>query len=238
MNELDLETLPPGTGVLVVVAHPDDAEFMCGGTVARWCAGGAIVNYVLGTRGDKGTGDPEMTPERLSTIREAEQLEAARTLGVREVVFLGLPDGELEDTPALRKEIVRQIRRFRPEIVITSDPLRRYQQHRDHRIIGQVTLDAVFPYARDRLHFPELYRDEGLEPHKVGTVLIPGAEHADLWVDIRDSFERKLAALRCHVTQVGAGEGLEQRLRQMAAAIGEGQGLALAEAFKRIEYRR
>lgn len=224
--------------MLVVVAHPDDAEFMCGGTVAKWAAEGAIVNYVLGTRGDKGSADPEMSPEHLSVIREAEQLEAAHTLGVREVVFLGLPDGELEDTPALRKEIVRQIRRFRPDIVITSDPLRRYQQHRDHRIMGQVTLDAVFPYARDRLHFPDLYRDEGLDPHKVHRVLIPGAENADLWVDISDSFEKKLAALRRHVTQVGDGQDLEPRLRAMATAIGEAQGLALAESFKLIEYRR
>jgi LmbE family N-acetylglucosaminyl deacetylase len=238
MDSKAVSSFDPGRSVLVVVAHPDDAEFACGGAVALWTEQGVTVNYVLATRGDKGTNDPNMLPERLATIREAEQREAARTLGVSEVVFFGLPDGELEDTPALRKAVVREIRRFRPDTVITSDPLRRYQQHRDHRIIGQVTLDAVFPYARDYHHFPDLYREEGLEPHKVLQVLIPNADDADVWIDISSVIDRKIAALRCHATQVGDDEALAERIRQMAARIGAASGLAFAEAFRRIEYRR
>ena len=140
--------------VLVVIPHPDDAEGWCGGTVAKWAKGGSEVYYVLCTDGGKGTSDPAMTSERIAAIREKEQLAAAATLGVKDVVLLRHPDGELEDTREFRKEIVRAIRRFRPDVILCPDPYRRNSSwHRDHRITGQVTADAAFPYARDYLNF-------------------------------------------------------------------------------------
>ena len=135
--------------VMVVVPHPDDAEFGVAGTVARWISEGKDVIYVLCTNGDKGTSDPNMKPDELARIREQEQLAAAKLLGVREVIFLHHPDQSLDDTDEFRKEIVRLIRMYQPETVVTTDPYRRYIWHRDHRITGQVTLDAIFPYARD-----------------------------------------------------------------------------------------
>ena len=161
--------------ILVVAAHPDDAEFGVSGTVARWVGEGKQVVYVVCTSGGKGTADRTMNPERLAEIREREQEAAARVLGVREVVFLRLPDQGLEDTADFRKMIVRTIRTYRPETVVTSDPYRRYIWHRDHRVVGQVTLDAVYPFARDHLAYPDLLK-EGLEPHKVREMLFFGSE--------------------------------------------------------------
>ena len=152
--------------VMVVTPHPDDAEFGVAGTVARWTRDGKQVIYVVCTSGDKGTSDRNLKPEQVAEIREKEQRAAAQTLGVRDVIFLRYPDQGLEDTPQFRGKIVRNIRLYRPKIVVTSDSYRRYIWHRDHRIAGQVTLDAVFPYARDYLAYPDLLK-EGLEPHKV-----------------------------------------------------------------------
>ncbi|MCU0604457.1 MAG: PIG-L family deacetylase, partial [Desulfobacterales bacterium] len=161
--------------VLVIAAHPDDAEFGAAGTVAKWIREGRRAAYLVCTSGEKGTTDPSLTPEALIGIREAEQRAAARVLGVHEVVFLRQPDQGLEDTAEFRKSIARMIRSFRPDIVMTSDPYRRYIWHRDHRIIGQVVLDAVFPYARDRLAYPDLLA-EGLMPHKVREIYFWGTE--------------------------------------------------------------
>ena len=145
--------------ILVVTAHPDDAEFGVAGTVARWTQEGKQVAYVVCTNGDKGTSDRSLKPKQLAAIRKREQEAAAKVLGVREVRFLGYPDQELEDTSEFRKQIVRMIRIYRPRIVVTSDPYRRYLWHRDHRIAGQVTLDAVFPYSRDHLAYPDLLEE-------------------------------------------------------------------------------
>ena len=145
--------------ILVVVAHPDDAEFGCGGSVAHWVADGREVFYCVITNGNRGSDDPAMTPERLAAIREDEQRAAARALGVTDVLFLGYPDGELEDTREARRDVVRAIRRFRPDRVVNQNPfpsLNPYAGHRDHRHAGRLALDAVYPYARDRLHFAEL----------------------------------------------------------------------------------
>ncbi len=226
--------------VLVVVAHPDDAEFGAGGTIARWVREGREVFLAVVTNGDKGSADPEMTPERLMRIREEEQREAARILGIKEVVFLGYPDGFLEDTPALRRDIVRLIRRFRPEVVVTHNPgpgLHRFIQHRDHRITGSVTLDAVYPLARNRLTFPELLK-EGLEPHRVDEVYLTGSDEPDTWVDISETIDVKIAALKCHRTQIGNPDELDRRVREAARQVGEPQGMPLAEAFRRIRLRR
>ena len=220
---------------MVITAHADDAEYGIAGTVAKWTREGKEVIYVVCTNGNKGSDDTEMKPERLAGIREQEQLAAAKLLGVNEVIFLRHEDQSLEDTPEFRKELVRLIRTHRPEIVATSDPYRRYIWHRDHRITGQVVLDAVFPYARDRWAYPDL-TEQGLEPHKVKEVLLWGAEEPNYFSDITDIFEIKMAALRCHHSQVGHfPRQWYDMLRQRYEKFAEGKGFKLAEAFYRAE---
>ena len=225
--------------VLVVTPHPDDAEYGVAGTVARWTNEGRTVVYVVCTNGDKGTSDREVKPENLIKIREKEQIAAANLLGVKEVIFLGYPDQGLEETPRFRKDIVKQIRRFRPETVVTADPYRRYIWHRDHRITGRVTLDAVFPYARDHLSYPDLL-EEGLEPHKVKEVLLWASENINHRLDITDTFPLKLNALREHKSQVGhiPRQELEGYLRGRAIQLSEGESFQLAEGFHREEITR
>ena len=222
--------------VMVITPHPDDAEYGVAGTVARWISYGKEVVYVVCTNGNKGTSDPRIKPEELVRIREQEQMAAARSLGVREVIFLNHPDQGLEDTPEFRKELVRLIRIYRPETVVTADPHRRYVWHRDHRITGQVTLDAVFPYARDHLSYPDLIK-EGLQPHKVREILFWASEDVNYRSDITATFHLKVAALRCHKSQVGhiPPEELEERLRQRHEAMAEGEDFQLGEAFHRVE---
>lgn len=221
--------------VMIVTPHPDDAEYGVAGTVARWTKEGRSVVYVVCTNGDKGSSDPLMKPEDLVAIREAEQRAAAEVLGVREVLFLRHSDQQLEDTPEFRKQIVRLIRLYRPQIVVTADPYRRYVWHRDHRVAGQVTLDAVFPCARDHLAYPD-FLEQNLLPHKVKEVLFWGAEDLNYRSDITDTFDLKLAALRRHKSQMRAHgvrkvEGwVRKRCREMAA----GEDFALAEAFHHV----
>lgn len=226
---------------LVVIPHPDDGEGWSGGTVAKWVKDGTQVYYVLCTDGGKGSNDPDMTSERLAAIREKEQLEAASALGVKDVVLLRYPDGELEDTPEFRKEIVRAIRRFRPDLILCPDPYRiRSSWHRDHRLTGQVTVDAAFPYARDHLHFQELFVEEGLTTHKTGTILFWAPDVADTWIDIAETIDMKVKALECHNSQMSkrpgydAGESVRERAKQAA----EGSEFQYAEAFRKIEFRR
>lgn len=222
--------------VLVITPHPDDAEFGVSGTVARWTREGKEVVYVVCTNGDKGSGDVTITPEELASIREQEQLDAAKLLGVMEVVFLRYPDQALEDTPEFRKEIVRQIRKYRPETVVTGNPHRRYLWHRDHRIAGQVVLDAVFPYARDYHAYPDLI-EEGLLPHKVREVLLWASDDFNYRSDITDTFDIKIKALGCHKSQIGNDfpPEMEKRLRKRAEDCAAGEGVKLAEAFRRVE---
>ncbi|MDP6396075.1 MAG: PIG-L deacetylase family protein [Desulfobacterales bacterium] len=222
--------------VMVVTPHPDDAEYGVSGTVARWTREGKQVMYVVCTKGDKGTSDVKMKPEKLAEIREKEQLAAAKILGVCKVVFLRLPDQGLEDTPEFRKQIVRLIRMYRPEIIVTADPYRRYIWHRDHRITGQVCIDAVFPYARDHLAYPDLL-EEGLKPHKVKEMLFWAAEDINCRFDITGTYDLKTAALLCHKSQMKeldisrAKKWLKQRSEEMA----EGENFQLAEGFHRAE---
>jgi LmbE family N-acetylglucosaminyl deacetylase len=222
--------------VMVVTPHPDDAEYGVAGTVVRWVSQGKEVVYVVCTNGDKGTSDASVKPEELAKTREEEQIAAANLLGVREVTFLRHPDQGLEDTREFRKEIVRLIRLYQPETVVTADPYRRYIWHRDHRITGQVTLDAIFPYARDHFSYPDLIK-EGLSPHKVKEVLLWGTEDVNHRSDISETFQVKLTALRCHKSQVGhiAPEELEKRLRERHGSLAEGENFLLAEAFHRVE---
>lgn len=226
---------PVPSRILVVTAHPDDADFGFSGSVAKWIAAGAEVVYVLATSGDKGSPNPDDIPAQVAATREQEQLNAARVLGLKEVVFLRQPDGGVEDTPALRGLVVREIRRFKPQRVVTMDPFRRPHTHRDHRTIAQVTMDAVFPYARDHLHYPE-HIAEGFPPHIVEEVLLHGSADADFIEDVTDFWETKLAAGREHVSQIRDIEGFELRRRQEAERLrSEGDG-RLYERFKRISY--
>ena len=222
--------------VLVVTPHPDDAEGASGGTIAQWTDEGYRVVYVVTTNGDKGSRDLEMTSERLSRIREQEQREAAKILGVKELIFLGHPDGFLEDTPAFREELTRIVRKYRPEKVLTCDPYRRYILHRDHRITGMVVLDVVFPSARDHLYHSE-HLAEGLLPHKVHQVYLWRSDEPNTFMDISTTFDRKLAALTCHKTQLGHLEqsSFVERYREQAAATGEPHNIPLAEAFHLVQ---
>jgi LmbE family N-acetylglucosaminyl deacetylase len=222
--------------IMVVTPHPDDAEYGVAGTVARWTKEGKRVIYVVCTNGDKGSSDPNMQPETLTEIRRQEQQAAADILGVSEVIFLGLADQGLEDTPQFRKQIVRLIRQYRPQIIVTADPYRRYIWHRDHRIVGQVVLDAVFPYARDHLAYPDLI-DEGLQPHKVREMLFWASEDINFRSDITETFDLKVAALRCHDSQMQALEvpNPEGWLRQRCKDIAKDEDFELGEAFHRIE---
>jgi len=223
--------------VMVVTPHPDDAEFGVAGTVVHWVAEGKAVIYVVCTNGDKGTSDINMKPEQLACIREEEQLAAAKLLGVREVIFLRHPDQSLEDTPEFRKEIVRLIRLYQPETVVTADPYRRYLWHRDHRITSQVTLDAIFPYARDLYAYPDLL-EEGIMPHKVKEVLLWGSEDSNYRSNITDTFDIKMAALRCHHSQIDSAPEIDVWLKERARAMAEGEDYELAEAFHRLEIYR
>ena len=226
--------------VLVVTPHPDDAEFWCGGTIAKWIADGATVRIVLCTDGGKGTTDPNISSVDLSKMREKEQADAAESLGVQELVLLHHPDGSLEDNDQFRKELVRQIRQARPDVVLCPEPYRKnLAWHRDHRITGQVTSDAVFPCARDHLHFEELWRDEGLEPHRTGTVLFWGTELADTIVDISGTVDAKMRAVSAFKSQLNGwnDQQVEDFVKEHARdAVGD-SGLEFAESFRKITFR-
>jgi LmbE family N-acetylglucosaminyl deacetylase len=229
--------------VLVVLAHPDDPEFFCGGTVARWASAGRTIAYCLLTRGDKGADDDAIPSDQIARMREAEQRAAASVLGVQEVFFLSHPDGYLEPSLDLRRDIVRVIRRVRPDIVITCDPTNffpsnRHINHADHRAAGEATLDAVYPAARSALYFPELYAEEGLEPHKVHDVYVAGAQHPNIKVDITEHFDQKLRALQEHHSQIGDFEALAARLREsMLDPESSPDDPRWIESFRRIEIR-
>lgn len=224
---------------MVVVAHPDDAEFMCAGTVAKWAAAGAEVTYVVITKGDKGSDDPKMTPSRLAEIREAEQRDAGAMLGVKHFEFMGYADGYLQPTLDLRRDIARLIRRYRPEAVITFDPTNRffgdsYVNHPDHRAAGDACIDAVFPSARDRLTFPELLAD-GLEPHKVKQLFLASAVESNVLVDITATIDLKLAAILAHPSQfTEQAVGFIKDMAKWSAAGAE--GVEYAETYRRIVF--
>ena len=225
-----------GGRAMVVVAHADDAEWGCSGTVARWCAQGWEVVYVLCTDGSKGTEDPELTGEELVKIRQREQLDASKVLGLHKVVFLGYEDAMLQPSIELRRDIAREIRRYRPDILVCLSPQRHldgdgYVGHPDHLASGEAALSAVFPSARDRLTFPELL-EEGLEPHKVAEVWIMDQDNADQYVDVTDYIDTAIAALQAHASQVG--EDVAKHMRNWRSRTGEKVGFAYAEAFKRF----
>jgi len=221
--------------VMVITAHPDDSEFGAGGTVARQVKEGREVTYVIVTNGNKGSGDRTMTSERLVGVRQSEQRNAARVLGVERVEFLGYEDGEVEDTRDLRRDVTRQIRKWRPDLVITMQPMRTknlYASHRDHRTTASVVLDCVYPLARDHLSFPELMPE--YEPHKVREVYLMQWDKPDLVVDISEVMDLKIKALACHQSQFQNFSDVEARVREWAAGVGKRKRYAFAEAFDHI----
>ncbi len=228
--------------VLAIYAHPDDPEFFSGGVLAKWAAEGKHISYVLATSGDKGSDDPEMTAERLIAMREAEQRAAAACMGSESVIFLRYPDGELEHTLRLRRDLTRLIRQLRPDIVVTNDPQTVWTRagginHPDHRAIGEAALAAIYPSARDRHTFVELWRDEGLEPHKVRRVYLTGTLDPNLKVDITAYLERKIEAISQHRSQVKDFEALAKRLRESNDADFESDPPIYTESYRVLSLR-
>jgi LmbE family N-acetylglucosaminyl deacetylase len=229
---------------MVVFAHPDDAEIGSGGVVARWIEAGCEVAYVLCTNGDAGTAERSLTPAQLATKRAEEQRAAADAMGVKHLVMLGYPDGFLEDTRAFLGDVVRAIRQYRPHTVFVHDPYRiKHFQHRDHRKAGLTTTDAVYPFARDHLHFPEHITGEGLAPHKVRELWYWGADEPNTIVDVTASIERQIAALVRHESQlpgfnVADGESIATRVRHGAAEAARGHGFQYGAVFRRMIARR
>ena len=225
---------------MVVVAHADDAEYGCSATVAKWCAEGWDVVYVICTDGSKGSNDREMTQERLSAIRREEQANAGKVLGLADVAFLDHEDSMLQPTLELRRDIAREIRRHRPDVLICPYPVRSLQGpggHPDHLAAGEAALAAVFPTARDHMTFPELL-EEGLEPHKVAEVWIMSHPEPDHWVDVTDHVETAARALAAHASQVGGPiEETIEMMRRGRRRRAIGTGLQYAEGFRRVVYR-
>jgi LmbE family N-acetylglucosaminyl deacetylase len=222
---------------MVVMAHPDDVEFSCAGTIARWVRGGCRAAYVLLTSGDVGIATDGMTREQAREIREAEQRAAAEVVGVREVIFLREPDGMLQPTLELRKKVVREIRRFRPEVVICGDPTvlwagENYINHPDHRAAGTVAIDAIFPAAGQPNLFEELAA-EGLTAHKVRKVYVNSWEGAEAFVAIDETIDLKIAALRAHASQMRDWDP-EPRVKEWAAARAKGKEMQYAESYRII----
>jgi LmbE family N-acetylglucosaminyl deacetylase len=239
-----MESFETPARAMLVIPHPDDGESGCAGTIAKWVKEGCKVLYVVSTNGDKGSSDPEMTSERLAAIREEEQRKAAAVLGIDDIVFLGYGDGELEDTKEYRGQIVHEIRRFQPDVILAMDPYRlQFHSHRDHRISGQVALDACYPFARDGLHYPE-HLSEGLETYKVGDVLLWGTENPDIAVDIAGTIDVKLNALAAHESQLSSDmeriSGFVKRRARDAAerASTHTHTYEYCEVFRHISFRR
>lgn len=220
---------------LVIVAHPDDIEFSCAGTLARWARLGARIGYVLCTSGEVGIAEAGMSKARAAEIREAEQRAAAEIVGAQEVIFLREPDGLLQPTLELRKKLVREIRRFRPEVVVCGDPTvvwagENYINHPDHRAAATAALDAAFPAAGQPLLFEELAQ-EGIYAHKPRKIYVTGWHQTDLFVNITDTIEIKIAALKAHKSQMKDWDPAP-RIKEWAAARARGKEMLYAESFR------
>ena len=236
------DALPTPERVLVVAAHPDDIEFGAAGTVARWVREGATVRYLVATRGDKGTDDADADVAALARLRTEEQEAAAREIGVAGVDFLDEPDGQVEASLALRERITYAIRAFRPEVVMTHDPTvlfvnNEWVNHPDHRAVGQATVDAVFPTARDPLNFRQ-HLDEGLGPWKVAELFLWSTNEANQIVDIGETIDRKIAALARHASQFRAFDDVARWTRRRSEELGERAGYRAAEGFRRVVLAR
>jgi LmbE family N-acetylglucosaminyl deacetylase len=229
---------------LVVFAHPDDAEFLCGGTVALWARDGTEVAYVCATDGSAGWNGPDLERQEIADIRQREMRAAADVLGVSAVRFLGYVDGSLEVGLGLRRDVTREVRRHRPDVIVTFDPSRlwfgrSYVQHPDHRAIGQAVLDVVACDAPTRPQFPELL-EEGMEPFEVPALwLATEPREADRLVDIGETIDLKVKALRAHASQLeNMGEDdIDARMRKWASEVGKGTDIEYAEAFRSFDLR-
>lgn len=229
--------------VLGIAAHPDDLDFYAGGAMAAFAKQGADVYYLILTDGDKGSDDRSATPESLRDIRREEQRNAAKILGLEDVFFLGYPDGMLENTHAVKREVVKVIRQVKPDVVVTFDPSVLYVaqsgliNHPDHRAAGQITLDAVYPLARDHMSFPELL-EQGYEPHNTETVLLIDLDpHRPTFaIDITDTLALKFEALGAHASQFSL-QKMKTEMNQLAAEVGRPHGYTYAEPFIRVDIR-
>jgi LmbE family N-acetylglucosaminyl deacetylase len=225
--------------VLAVYAHPDDPEISAGGTLATWAASGAEVHALVTTRGDKGTSDPDVDTDALVRLREEETAAAARVMGLASAAHLEFADGELPDDLDLRRELVRVVRRLRPDVVLCPDPTAvffgdGYINHRDHRVTGWATIDAISPASGNPHYFREL-RDEGLEVHQPRAVYLSGTLEPNVWIDIGDALDQKIEALFCHASQLEeTGDWFREFLRESAEAAGRAAGIKYAEGFRRI----
>lgn len=231
--------------ILAVGAHPDDIDIGCSGTVAKYIEEGNKIYYLILTDGSKGSEDPKISNKELSKIRKTEQQKAADLLGVQKVFFLDFIDGELQNTPALRKEIVKIIRQLKPDLVICWDPTfyydenRMFVNHPDHRAAGETTMDCVYPFARNARTFPELLK-QGLEPHIVEELLLFNFGKANYFVDISKTINKKIAALSCHKSQFQDIEKFVLRIKEMSKMLGQKTkpNVKYAEGFVRITLRR
>ena len=229
---------------MVVVAHADDAEYGCSGTVAKLCSEGWEIVYVMCTDGSKGSSDRGLTRDKLVRLRRQEQTDAGKVLGLKHITFLDHEDSMLQPTLELRRDIAREIRRYRPDVVICQYPMRTLDGgwgvgHPDHLAAGEATLSAVFPVARDHMTFPDLLK-AGLEPHKVAEVWIMGHPEPDIWMDVTDHMDTSVKAIMSHETQM---EGRDEELvgglmREGRRRAAQGKGMQYAESFKRINFRR
>jgi len=230
------------TRILSITAHPDDVDFGAAGTIARWTEAGIEVVYCVVTDGDAGGQDEDFPRAEMPALRRAEQIAAAKCVGVHDVRFLGYPDGRVEATLGLRRDLARVIRQVRPDRVVCPSPERNYARtgasHPDHRAVGSAALDAVYPDARNPFAFPELREREGLAAWKVPEVWIAGSPTPSHFVDVTATFSRKIAALRAHESQTGDMDDLEERIRgwltRSAALAGFPEG-QLAEAFQVLD---
>ncbi|MCP4417624.1 MAG: PIG-L family deacetylase [Chloroflexi bacterium] len=221
---------------MFIFAHPDDIEFSVAGTAAKWAKHGSLITYVILTDGNAGSHDPEMTRGHIGQIRRAEQSSAAKVAGAANCIYLGHDDGSLEPTLELRKQIVKLIRQHRPNAVICGDPNMFFRgerlNHPDHRAAGRVVLDAVFPACEMRLLYPE-FEAADIKPHKVNFVYLVTDQELNYYVDISESLETKMLALKEHKSQLGDTD-YSDRLRERAERIGKQVGMAYAEAFRRF----
>lgn len=238
--KLDIDFQPKS--VLCIAAHPDDLEFSVAGSVAKWASGGAEVFYLVCTDGGKGTADRSLSGKELTQTRRNEQDQAAKILGVKEVTFLDYEDGATHVSMELKCDIAREIRRRKPDVVFCFDPTMLYSaeygfiNHPDHRAVGQATVEAVYPLARDHLTFPQLL-EEGLEPHNTPVLLLMNLDNSNFAVDITETFATKLEALAAHKSQIADMYNAEQYIKTLAEHCGSMVGCALAESFIRIDVR-
>ncbi len=227
--------------ILIIAAHPDDIDFRSSGSAALWTRQGRRVAYVVATSGEKGfNGNGKLSIEERQAIREGEQRAAAAAAGVEQVHFLKHPDGELANTPELRRDLVRVMRQVKPDLIVSGDPSLDaydsfYGYHSDHRAIAQATFDALYPAVGNENFFPELLK-ESLEPHRPKEAYFSGrGATLNVWVDIAETFEAKLRALACHKSQIADIKEIEPRLREWSREMGKEKGLACAECYRRLE---